>query len=363
MTDHQHEPSLMEELYTSTGRKFWKHPEQMEAYRLGLAPTAISTHVSPEGACNLSCPYCSVSKRILHARIDFETIQDYLYQLKRLGLKAVIFTGGGEPTAYPEISELILFARHELDLKCALITNGTLGHRVRDEAWKSLSWVRVSVNFFPLWEERIELPVAKLNPDCVVGLSTVFTDRHESPKELTKGWLALYRQVAALADRVQARYVRVLPNCLLPQDELLARHEKLEQIFAAVGDRRFFHQFKVHGAPSSNYCHQAHFRPYLSEEPNPWDGTPGTVFPCDSVVLNAAAPGEYGHQKFMGKYAICKPGDITKFMELKREQKFYPPIDCQGCVFTKNVEMLDHWQSGRSAFAAPPETLEHEEFV
>jgi len=352
----------MEESYTSTGRKFWAHPEQMEAYRLGLSPTAISTHVSPEGACNLSCPYCSVSKRMTHARIDFALIETYLYQLKQLGLKAVIFTGGGEPTAYPEFNELVQYARHDLGLKCALITNGTLARRVEDATWRALSWLRVSVNFFPEWEERIHIPTEKLDPACVLGLSTVFTDLHESTDELKEGWLPLYYRVAALADRLNAKYVRVLPNCLLPQEQLLQRHDRLNGIFLAIGDKRFFHQFKIHGAPSSNYCHQAHFRPYLSEEPNPWDGTPGTVFPCDSVVLNPGEMNSYGHQKFMEKYAICRPGEITKFMELKRKQNFYPPLDCKGCVFTKNVEMLDGWQRGATPFSAPPKT-EHEEFV
>ncbi|NQZ56115.1 MAG: hypothetical protein HRT88_01405, partial [Lentisphaeraceae bacterium] len=56
----------MEHKYTSTGIKFWRHQEQMFAFKEGRPDTVISTHISPEGACNLKCPYCSVTYRDTH---------------------------------------------------------------------------------------------------------------------------------------------------------------------------------------------------------------------------------------------------------------------------------------------------------
>lgn len=351
----------MEHRFTSTGIKWWRHQNQMESYRLGTGRTVISTHVSPEGACNLSCPYCSVTHRDTHSRIDFDVILDYVDRLRERGLKAVILTGGGEPTAYPHFNRLVahLYAR---ELRLALITNGTLTHKVEPGAWGAFDWVRVSVNFFPGWEEKITLPVEHLRDDCVVGCSTIFTDRHESPEELKRGWVENYQRVAAIADRVNARYVRVLPNCLLPQGKLYERHQQLDDLFEELKDPRFFHQNKNHAAPAADICHQAFFRPYLSEEPNPWDGTPGTVFPCDSVVLNAPAPASEGYGKFISKYALCKPGDVLDFLDGKIEPGFVPRTDCAGCVFTRNVEMLRDWkETGRGRFLANP--IVHEQFV
>lgn len=335
-------PSLMEHKYTSTGRKFWLHPEAMRAYREGTGRTVISTHIAPEGACNLKCPYCSVTHRDTHSRIDMDTIRDYVQKLKARGLCAVILTGGGEPTAYPHFNDLVGWL-DDLGLRVALITNGTLGHKVSDESWRVFDWVRISVNFFDRWRERIAIPREKVRDDCVVGLSTVFTDRHEDPDELRLGWRALYEDVKLLADKMDADYVRVLPNCLLPQPKLLERHRQLDAVLAEVQDGRFFHQHKVHGAPDSDVCHQSYFRPYLSEEPNPWDGKPGTVFPCDSVVLNAPARGSEGYGKFMAKYALCRPHEVGDYMDLKIRAGFVPRKDCEGCVFTRNVEMLGRW--------------------
>ena len=88
-----------EHKYTSTGIKFWRHPEQMNNYKNGNPNTVISTHISPEGACNLTCAYCSVTYRDTHSRIEMDVIKDYVTKLKTRGLKAAILTGGGEPTS------------------------------------------------------------------------------------------------------------------------------------------------------------------------------------------------------------------------------------------------------------------------
>ena len=120
----------------------------------------------------------------------------------------------------------------------------------------------------------------------------------------------------------------------------------------------FFHQYKIHGAPNSSVCHQAYFRPYLSEEPNHETGRPGTVYPCDSVVLND------GYEHFAKEYQLCAPEDILDFLDGKIKAKFDPRERCKGCVFTENVDMLDNFKNNKldlfDQFQLP---LMHEEFV
>lgn len=350
--------SDMEHRFTSTGIKFWRHRRQMQSYREGTGHTVVSTHISPEGACNLRCPYCSVSQRDTHARIPLDTIHDYVEKLQSRGLKAVILTGGGEPTAYPHFNELVRWLKYERRLSVALITNGTLAHKLAPEVWKAFSWVRVSVNFFEGWEDRIRLPLEQLADDCVVGCSTVLTVEHEATRDLPADRVALLRRVAALADRLRARYVRVLPNCLLEDGDLLVQHRAIDRALANLGDSRFFHQHKLHAAPRAAVCHQAYFRPYLSEEVWGETGEPGTVYPCDSVVLNA------GLQHFARRYGICRPGDILKFLDGQADMSFKPRSDCSGCVFTESVNQLEDWKAnGAARFADFPIPLVHEEFV
>ena len=147
----------------------------MEQFKQGLSDTVISTHISPEGACNLKCPYCSVTYRDTHSRIPLPRIKDYVNQLTARGLKAVILTGGGEPTLYKEFNELAQWLYFEKGLSIGLITNGTMTQKIQEKTLECFSWVRISINIFDKWTEKIKFPYEKLRDDCVVGCSMVYT--------------------------------------------------------------------------------------------------------------------------------------------------------------------------------------------
>lgn len=325
------------DVYTSTGLKFWRHPAQMNAFREGTGQTIISTHISPEGHCNLTCDYCSVTLRKTSDRLRMEDIKDYVLKLKTRGLKAAILTGGGEPTLYPQFNELVAWLAAQ-DLKLGLITNGTVTERVED--WSHFSWVRVSLNLIPNWTQRIKLPLEKLPSSCVVGCSFINTGRQLVDNK---------EGIVGLLDKLGARYLRVLPNCLLYNEDLGKEHKRIDELFGEVNDPRLFHQYKMHEVPPCTSCHQSYFRPYLSEVNG------GLVFPCDSVVLNDC------NKRFVEKYAICKPGEILDYLDGRIKAKFNPQVDCQGCVFVKNLRVLHEWKTTGVYKEVGP--IEHEEFV
>ena len=352
------EKSVEEHTYTSTGIKFWRHQEAMFNYKNGDPNTVISTHISPEGSCNLKCPYCSVTYRDTHRRLDMVTIQDYVLKLKTRGLKAVILTGGGEPTSYKYFNDLVRWLKGE-GLSVALITNGTLTRRVDDDVWKLFSWIRVSINIFDGWEKMIGLPQDKIDyENTVVGCSMVYTVEHEASDEMMSNRVDLLSKAAMVADRCGAKYIRLLPNCLLSQYDLIRQHKSLDNTLKEVDDPRFFHQYKIHGAPQTSKCHQSYFRPYLSEEVDVASGKAGTVYPCDSVVLND------GYAVFAEEYQLCHATDILDYIDGKTQQKFDAQTRCTGCVFTDNVNMLDDFIHGKvDRFAQYDQPLMHEEFV
>ena len=317
----QREKSAEENKYTSTGIKFWKHPSQMESYREGTGNTVISTHISPTSICNLDCSYCSVKQRGEFV-IELDVIKDYVSKLKSRGLQAAILTGGGEPTVYPEFDELVHWLKRDQKLDVALITNGTLTGRVEPETWNSFSWVRASLNVFNGWEERIQIPSEQVSENCVIGASFIYTGQE----------IETFRQVAKVARNFDANYIRVLPNCLLPQEQLLKEHDKLENMLNEVSDPLFFHQFKIHGTPKYGSCHQSFFRLYLSEVNG------GTVYPCDSLVLNNQS------EHFAKKWKLCDAEQVLDYLDGKIKINFNPKKDCSGCVFTDSVDMLGDWK-------------------
>jgi len=359
-TEKPRDKSEAEHKYTSTGIKFWRHQNQMMSYKDGCGDTVISSHVSPEGACNLKCPYCSVTYRSTHSRIAPEVIKDYVEKLQTRGLKAVILTGGGEPTSYKHFNDLVQWLKYDRKLSVALITNGTLAKRIEPKTWGAFSWIRVSINLFDNWENRIgqNFETQYLNPNCAVGCSMVYTVEHESTEEIMTDRVEMLNKVSKIADKLNSKYIRLLPNCLLEQKHLIAQHKSLDNILSKVNDSRFFHQYKVHGAPQCDTCHQSYFRPYLSEEPFYKTKIPGTVYPCDSVVLNDS------YQHFAEEYQLCAPEEILDYLDRKIKARFDPRDRCAGCVFTDNVNMLDDWTKGKiNQFDQFSQPLEHEEFV
>jgi len=349
------EKSNQEHQFTSTGIKFWRHQEQMLNYKNNSPNTIISTHISPEGACNLKCPYCSVTYRKNTNRIELNVIKDYVIKLKSRGLKAVILTGGGEPTLYKHFNELIRWLKNE-NLSVSLITNGTNSNLVDKDVWQLFSWVRVSVNLFEGWENKIYVPYELLSKDCILGMSHVFTVEHEKIEHCSV--LEYFNKISKLADKLSAKYIRVIPNCLLEQETLVKVHKGLDDTFLKLKDNRYFHQYKFHEAPKTNICHQSYFRPYLSEEPFHKTGKSGTVYPCDSVVLNSSVT------HFAQKYQLCAAEDVLDYVDKKIQHNFIACEDCKGCVFTNNVNMIDDFINNKiDLFKKYSKPLNHEEFV
>lgn len=337
----------MESKYTSTGAKFWLHSEAMEAYRAGDPHSIISTHVSPTARCNLSCDFCSVSRRDQRHSIPMQTIRRYIETLMGCGLKAVILTGGGEPLMYEDVNDLVRFLAYDCGLELGLITNGTACDRLRPDCWGCFSWVRVSLNHRSI--DRINIIREYLVPECVLGGSVVYAGENQNSQFL--------RQCSVLARDLEMRYVRVLPNCLLDDAHLYAAHSEVKDALADLDDDIFFRQDKNHGTPRAKVCHQSFFRPYLSEAPHCETGNPGSVYPCDSVVLNDAAG------KFEEKYQLCHADDVGEWLENGREAGPVPCEDCQGCIFWRTVNMLDDWKQGRVRRFDQAQPTEHENFV
>ena len=353
-------PITMEEQFTSTGSKYWHHRLQMETYRRGGCHTVISTHVSPTSQCNLHCSYCSVWKRERHLEIPLDTIKNYLLTLKEHGLRAVILTGGGEPLLYSQIAELMPWILDQ-ELELALITNGTVDREdIPEEVWQKLSWIRVSVNLEQSRDEKhdhVDYYAKMDDVSCTLGASWIV----QNPARVST---AVMKQMIALADGLGWEYVRMLPDCLLPQDDLNKAHSLLDKLLnrfvSQFGETRFFHQHKNPDNPGTSICHQAYFRPYLSEQVFVGNNKPGTVFPCDSVVLNGDTPAG----RFETMYQICHADDVSDFLKRDTPLPIKPYMDCPKCVFSRTATMLDDWCTGGMPFPKVSDVeVKHKDFV
>ena len=104
----------------------------------------IYFEVTPCGACNHRCRFCSVDtigyKPIL---LDPDMIIERMAEAKRYGVKSVMFAGTGEPLVHKHIDKINVGAL-DAGLDTAFTTNGTLLEKL--DSLPRTSWVKVSLN-------------------------------------------------------------------------------------------------------------------------------------------------------------------------------------------------------------------------
>lgn len=102
---------------------YGKMLEDIAKGRKEFNPIAIEVH--PTAMCNHRCIHCSYKERNeSRATISKEVMDQLVDSIIKMSIRAVYFSGGGEPTLYPGLADYInkLYAN---GIECAIITNGS----------------------------------------------------------------------------------------------------------------------------------------------------------------------------------------------------------------------------------------------
>ena len=118
------------------------------------APAPVHIRLKPTNVCNHSCFFCAYRREGLQLGKDMQ-IKDYIPREKMLelvddftdmGVKAVTFTGGGEPLVYKYIDQTAEALANNR-IKISLLTNGSLLQRSHAEIFaEHAKWIRVSLD-------------------------------------------------------------------------------------------------------------------------------------------------------------------------------------------------------------------------
>lgn len=179
--------------------KFFWHHDKMDAIRKGIVTSPIYVRLKPTNHCNHHCSFCSydpvegdISVRDSMNNRDDEIPKDKLLEIIRdfrdMGVKAVTFSGGGEPLLHPNISEAMQKSL-DYDIDLSIITNGQRLNEDRAQILANAHWVRVSSdasdaktfskirkvpeNWFYELTENIEKFSKIKNHNCELGINFV----------------------------------------------------------------------------------------------------------------------------------------------------------------------------------------------
>ncbi len=114
----------------------------------------LNVRIKPTNACNHNCWYCAYRAKNLQLGQDMdlkdsiprEKMVEIVDDLAEMGVRAVTFSGGGEPFCYPHLPETAERLA-ERKVKFASLTNGArLKGRVAEIFARHATWIRISMD-------------------------------------------------------------------------------------------------------------------------------------------------------------------------------------------------------------------------
>lgn len=124
----------------------------------GQNPAPVLVEFDPSNACNHGCYFCISSYIHLPESKDLATFNRSIMpkevllntckSLVQMGVRAINWTGGGEPTVNPALKDAIQYIGQNSNIKMGMFTNGTLLDRfdLFDTIIDNMTWIRISVD-------------------------------------------------------------------------------------------------------------------------------------------------------------------------------------------------------------------------
>jgi len=187
--------------------KFLRFNEHINAIKSGQIIAPVHIRVKPTNHCNHKCWYCAYRTEDLSLGDDMEEkdaipadkMLALAHEFVDIGVKAVTFSGGGEPLLYKPLPDVINILATG-GIRIAALSNGSnLKGRMADAFAKHATWIRISLD---AWDDAsyVESRGAKKNDfsklikniraftsrctKCVLGVS--FIVGHDNHKHLAE---------------------------------------------------------------------------------------------------------------------------------------------------------------------------------
>jgi MoaA/NifB/PqqE/SkfB family radical SAM enzyme len=210
------------------------HTESIERMRKDQPVIPRQVQIILSDLCNHDCGWCAYRSSVgfssggfgedtgrgftmnPNRKIPTEKAAEILMDMVSVGVPAVQFTGGGEPTVHPDHLDLFTYAQ-DLGLKTSMVSNGSQLKKGWEMVLPRMEWIRISLdagspgtyakvrrvneNQFDKTLKHIEMlaeEIKRQETQCVLGVSYIVTN--ENWKELILA--AMYAKEAG------ARYIR-----------------------------------------------------------------------------------------------------------------------------------------------------------
>jgi len=135
----------MSEIFNNN--KIFYHGDRIKEYldsKHTSSPITVTLDLT--NRCNNKCPHC-ISYLKDKKDLDYNILRNLLKDLKNIGVRGIVITGGGEPLLYNKLIDSLEYGKR-LGLNFGMITSGQSD--IREKEWlkilKCLNWIRFSLD-------------------------------------------------------------------------------------------------------------------------------------------------------------------------------------------------------------------------
>jgi MoaA/NifB/PqqE/SkfB family radical SAM enzyme len=337
-------------------KKIFYHPDKLASFIKGTVIAPIHVRVKPTNKCNHRCYYCPYDTRNprIHEvgrrdEIPGEKMRELLDDFKDMGVKAVTYSGGGEPLVYPHIVEVLeRTLKYGIDL--SMITNGQGIEGRAADLLSYAKWIRVSMDssdaktfsetrrmpesWFYEWTRKISNFAKIKDRNCRLGINFVVQE---------KNFCQVYDSIKFFRE-LGANQVKIAPRHIpenASQYHFAFKGEVIEQIARAKQD---FPEFDIYddyekGIELSGAVNRGYSRCYIMQTV-PAIGANQIVYPCHDKawIGNEGEIGSIKNQPFRELWFSKNTAKLFR--------EFNPSEKCRHhCTNdAKNIEIRDYFK-------------------
>lgn len=127
--------------------KLMYHADRVADWLKGKEIFPIYVEVGIFGGCNHRCIFCAFDfLKYKPDVLEMKYIKRFVFQAAKEGVKAILYSGEGEPLMHKDIINIISYTKKS-GLDVALVTNGVMLNReISERILNNLSWIKVSLD-------------------------------------------------------------------------------------------------------------------------------------------------------------------------------------------------------------------------
>jgi len=218
-----------------TSDKIFFHLERLLKWRMKEEVFPVTVEIHPTNRCNNKCEYCQYEKD--DSTLSPGQFSEIVEKLKRIDVKGIILSGGGEPTLNrhtPWFLEIL----HEKKIHSAVITNLNLfSDNLYESILRCADWVRVSMDTVDRNRYRELRGVNNLD-EVLKNIRSIVKMKHALDSSTTIGAqivvtnrnIADILPVSQMASRLGVDYVQIRPVEVLPKGPLPYSSDEFDRI-------------------------------------------------------------------------------------------------------------------------------------